>query len=332
MATIVPRKTKDGSVTWQVKIRRRGHPTVSRTFIRKADAERFARQVEAEMDRGVFVSRDEAEAVTLAEALQRYEREVSVRKRGYVQESWRIKAWLEHPYARRSLAGLRPTDIAKYRDERLAAGCAPATIRLDLAVISHLYTIAAKEWGIPVTNPVRAVSLPSVNNARSRRLEPEEEKRLMAELAKSRNPWVKPIVEFALETAMRKGEILSLKWEHVDLERRVARLPMTKNGEGRDVPLSAKAIAILNIPRSLDGRVFPVSANALKLAFERALKRAGIEDLHFHDLRHEATSRLADKLPNVIELSAVTGHKDLRMLKRYYHPKAEDLARKLDLG
>lgn len=331
MATIVQRKAKDGSVSWQVKIRRKGYPPVSKTFARKSDAERFARQVEAEMDRGVFQSRDEAESTTLAEALARYELEVSVYKRGYRQESKRIKAWLEHPLARRSLAALRPTDIAKYRDERLAAGCAPSTIRLDLAIISHLYTIAAKEWGIPVANPVRSVSLPTVNNARTRRLEPEEEERLMAALDKSRNPWVKPIVEFALETAMRQGEILSLEWKNVDLERRVARLPITKNGDGRDVPLSPKAVAILrSIPRSLDGRVFPVTVGALQTAWKFAVKRAGIVDLHFHDLRHEATSRLAEILPNVVELSAVTGHKDLRMLKRYHHPKAEDLARKLD--
>jgi integrase len=130
---------------------------------------------------------------------------------------------------------------------------------------------------------------------------------------------------------MRQGEILSLEWKNVDLERRVARLPITKNGDGRDVPLSPKAVAILrSIPRSLDGRVFPITVGALQTAWKFAVKRAGINDLHFHDLRHEATSRLAEILPNVVELSAVTGHKDLRMLKRYYHPKAEDLARKLD--
>jgi integrase len=129
---------------------------------------------------------------------------------------------------------------------------------------------------------------------------------------------------------MRRGELLSLTWDNIDFRRRTAYLPETKNGEARTVPLSSRAIAVLTaLPRSMDGRVFPITANALKIAFERAVRRAGIEDLHFHDLRHEATSRLAEKLPNVIELAAVTGHKDLRMLKRYYHPRAEDLARKL---
>jgi integrase len=330
MASIVARKTQDGTVSWQVKIRRRGFPPVSRTFVRRADAEKFARQAEAEMDRGVFVSRDEAEAVTLAEALRRYEREVSAKKRGHAQEKNRIKAWLEHPLAKRSLAGIRATDIAKYRDDRLAAGCAVATVRLDLAVISHLYAIAAKEWGLAVQNPVRTVSLPSVNNARTRRLDADEEARLLSELDRSRNRWAKPIVEFALETAMRRGELLSLQWENIDLARRVAHLPKTKNGDARNVPLSSRAVAVLQaLPRSIDGRVFPVEDYMIREAWKQACKRAGIEDLRFHDLRHEATSRLAEKLPNVVELSAVTGHKDLRMLKRYYHPRAEDLAKKL---
>ncbi len=152
----------------------------------------------------------------------------------------------------------------------------------------------------------------------------------MASLDKSRNRWIKPLAHLALETAMRQGELLSLRWDNIDLQRRVAYLPETKNGSPRAVPLSSRAIEILqSLPRSLDGRVFPVTANALKLAWAHAVKRAGLDNLRFHDLRHEATSRLAERLPNVIELPAVTGHKDLRMLKRYYHPRAEDLAKKL---
>ncbi|WP_131111345.1 integrase [Sulfuricystis thermophila] len=331
MASIVARKNAVGEVTgWQVKVRRRGHAPVSRTFVRRADAERYARQVEAEMDRGVFVPTEEAEAVTLGEALDRYLREVSIKKKGHAQEASRIRLWKEYPLSKRSLATIRATDIAKYRDERLEAGASAATVRLDLAVISHLYTIAAKEWGLPVRNPVASVRLPQANNARNRRLDADEEARLMASLAQSRNPYILAFVQLALETAMRRGELLALQWENVDLKRRVAHLPATKNGEARTVPLSSRAVAILqDLPRSIDGRVFATTSVALKFAWISACKRAGIDDLHFHDLRHEATSRLAEKLPNVVELSAVTGHKDLRMLKRYYHPRAEDLARKI---
>jgi len=147
---------------------------------------------------------------------------------------------------------------------------------------------------------------------------------------------------------MRQGELLSLMWGNVDLETATAHLPMTKNGEARTVPLSARAVAILReLPRSIDGSVFPTTQNALKIAWQRALIRARkdyekdckttgkeldpsfLRDLRFHDLRHEATSRIAEKLSNILELASVTGHKDLQMLKRYYHPRAKDLAKKL---
>ena len=146
----------------------------------------------------------------------------------------------------------------------------------------------------------------------------------------TRNPWLKPFIQLAIETAMRRGEILKLEWRHVNLEKRTAFLPDTKNGDSRTVPLSSRAVLILReLPKSAGDRVFPISEESFDHGFRRAVKRAGIEDLHFHDLRHEAASRMAGKLTNILELSAVTGHKDLRILKRYYHPKAEEIAAKL---
>ena len=160
-----------------------------------------------------------------------------------------------------------------------------------------------------------------------------------------------PLVKLALETAMRRGELLALRWENIRLTDRVAHLPMTKNGNRRDVPLSSRAVEILNglkpktdsnVKQLPKGAVFPVTANAVKLGFTRAVKRARqtyeenggydermLTDLHFHDLRHIAVTRLAERLPNIVELASVSGHTDVRMLRRYYHPKAEDLAKKL---
>ena len=127
-----------------------------------------------------------------------------------------------------------------------------------------------------------------------------------------------------------KGELLSLCWDNIDLYRRTAHLPMTKNGTSRDIPLSSRAIDALNaLPRNLSGFVFPVSRVALRGLWLRACRRAGIEDLRFHDLRHEATSRFFEKGLNVMEVASITGHKDLRMLQRYTHLRAEDLAVKL---
>ena len=135
-----------------------------------------------------------------------------------------------------------------------------------------------------------------------------------------KNPWLEAIVLLAVETAMRRGELLSLEWEFVRTETRTCFLPITKNGSSREVPLSPTAHRILqDIPRSLDGRVFPLTATALRGLWSRAIRRAGLSDLRFHDLRHEATSRFFEKGLNVMEVAAITGHKDLRMLQWYTH-------------
>lgn len=345
MASINPRKNAAGeAIGWQVKIRRNGYPPMSKTFARRADAEAWARQQEAEMDRGAWRDRSSADATTLYALLDRYAKDVVPTKRGAEVEALRIKTLMRDEVTLYKLSALSPLVLADWRDRRLAAGCAGATVRRELDILSAVFNWARRELMIAVENPVGSIRRPPPSKARERRLEADEEARLMAALEDgpgtredgkkyrqgTRNPWIRPVVELALETAMRRGELLSLTWENINLQRRTAYLPDTKNGEARTVPLSSRAIAILSdLPRSIDGRVFPITANALKIAFERAVRRAGIEDFHFHDLRHEATSRLAERLPNLIELASVTGHKDLRMLKRYYHPRAEDLALKL---
>jgi len=346
---------------WQAVIRRKGQPEQSRTFERKSDADAWARGIESEMDRGVFVSRDEAERTTLKEALERYEREVTPRKKGAEVEGYRIRALLALPLARLSLAAVRGAEVARFRDDELARGLAPSTVMKSLALLSHLFETARKEWAIEVDNPVKKISKPKVDNARERRLSADETRYLLAALddpgdavkaldGDRRNTWTPKIARFAIETAMRQGEILALDWKHVDLERQVAHLPETKNGTTRDVPLSKAAVALLKgdgeVKRLRRGKVFPTTASALKQSFSRAVARgrrlhladceaAGSEpredflvDLTFHDLRHEATSRLAERL-QLHELMRVTGHKDTRMLARYYHPRAEDMARKL---
>ena len=170
----------------------------------------------------------------------------------------------------------------------------------------------------------------SWNKPRERRLKIGEQDLLIKECSVSKNVWLKPVVLLALETAMRRGEVLTLKWENINLSQQTCHLPMTKNGSSRNVPLSLDAISILNdLARSFDGRVFPISNTSLRGLWNRACRRAGITDLHFHDLRHEATSRFFEKGLNVMEVATITGHKDLRMLQRYTHLRAEDLAKKL---
>ncbi|GAB2894088.1 tyrosine-type recombinase/integrase [Uliginosibacterium flavum] len=346
---------------YQARIQRNDFPALEKTFTRKCDAEAWAKITESEMIRGTFIKHTEADTTTLRVALARYEKEVTITKRGAAIEKHRIAKWKKHQLGSTALSKLKPSDFASYRDGRLREGAAPATARLELALISHLFTIARKEWGFTtLQNPIKSIRMPVVTNARNRLFLDGEEALLLAAMdtaircengqfcEAARNIWLKPTVELALETAMRRGELLTLRWENIDFRSQVAHLPITKNGQSRDVPLSTRALAIFHsLPRSLSGPVFPITANSLHLSFKRAIARAQkayleeitesgcaenprmLTDLHFHDLRHIAVTRLADKLPNIVELAAVSGHNDVRMLKRYYHPRAEDLAKKL---
>ncbi len=337
---------KRGDLQWRVQIRKKGYPVQRKTFDSRAEAEAWSATVESEMARGVFVSRQEAEQTTLLEAFERYEREVSSTKKGYAREKERIRTWKAHPLARRSLASIRGGDLAAFRDERLKK-VAANTVRLDLALVSHLFTIARKEWGMEgLSNPASAIRKPKLPQGRDRRLKDGELERI---LSSTESPVLPSIVRLAIETGMRRGEIASLTWEVVDLKKRTILLSDTKNGERRLVPLSKEAVRILSdLPRSLDGELWGIEAGWITKGFLEALNRARksyvkeceekgakpdrtfLTNLRFHDLRHEATSRFFEKGLNPMEVSAITGHKTLQMLRRYTHLKPENLARMLD--
>jgi integrase len=338
MATIRKRPNDQ----WQVQVRKKGYPTSSKTFSQKSDAKEWASVIESEMVRGVFVSRAEAQKTNLADLIARYRREITPSHKGFESEDYRLRALQKHPLASCIVANLRNSDFARFRDHRLMS-VKPATVVRELTLLQQVIQHARREWDIALPdNPVALVRRPRFNNERCRRLSPEEEILLITAIQPvSRNvdgtlrsgvhtPWLYPVVMIALETAMRQSEIAGLRWSNVNLQSGTAYLPDTKNGRPRDVPLSRKAREILGaLPRSSDGRVFPVTANAIKLAWQRCVKSAGFVDLHFHDLRHEATSRLALRVPNVIELASITGHRDVNMLRRYYHTSAAELATRI---
>ena len=316
---------------WQGRIRRRGYPDITQTFEAKADAERWARSVESDMDKGHFVSVSEAQRTTLADLIQRYLREVTPSMKSASEDAIRLKALIRRPISKWSMANLSATRVAAFRDERLTEVSAGTVIR-ELAYLSSIINHARREWGINVPNPVQMVRKPPSPPARGRVLTDAEVSALLKvfEPIGRRSHWVKPIVELALATAMRRGELLSLRWENINLKARTAFLPTTKNGDSRTVPLSSSALHILEkFPRHLSGAVFPMNAPALNAAFKRGLSRSGLKDIRFHDLRRTAITKMADKLPNVIELAAVSGHKSLMVLKQYYRPSASDLALKL---
>lgn len=316
---------------WQARVSVQGYPTEVKSFDTKAEAQQWARKIESSMDAGSFRDRSTAKTQRLFDVLERYKNEVTPSKRGAVREAEGIRFMQRHKMALHSMDKLSPTVIAGYRDERLKTVSAGTIIR-ELAILSSIISYARTEWSLQVDNPCELVRRPPSPAGRTRLLTAEEEEKLLHELRPvgKRSKWMIPLVRLALQTAMRRGELLALRWENIDLARQVAILPLTKNGSTRVVPLSTKAVAILlELPRNTDGFVFKLSIGGLEVAFKKACKRAGIVDLHFHDLRHTATSHMAEKLPNVIELASVTGHQTIQMLKRYYHPKAEVLAKKL---
>lgn len=327
---------------WQAKIRRRGWPAKSKTFRTKSEAETWARQVESEMDRGVFVSASDAERTTLGDLIDRFVKEFAphhYRKRDDEKEAWRFQCErLKDTLGAYSLAALDQKLVAKYRDDRIAGKDArksvgDSTVRKEIFMLSKVLGFAETECGInlPRGNPVDKIRKPTESRSRDRRLTGTEWKSLEVQCQRSRNRHLWPALQVSVETAMRQGELLSLRWENFDKKRRLAFLPETKNGEARSVPLSKKAVEVIDaLPRHLSGVVFPVERMTLYHAFSAAAKRAKIADYTWHDLRHEALSRLAERGDlSVLEMAAVSGHKTLQMLKRYTHLHAEDLAKKL---
>jgi integrase len=319
--------TKRGTA-WKAQIRRKGYPTMTATFDTKAEAQRWANGIEGDMSRSKYVDSREADRTTLMKALTRYLEEVTPHKKGEKQETTRINRWLEHPLAEKYLGAITSSDIAIYRDERLKQNVATATVRLELAVISHLFTVAAKEWHMAgLLNPCKNIRLPKGSKERDRR-PTTLELRKVCEAAKLIHFEMPIIIELAADTAMRRSELVLLRREQI--RGKVIYLEDTKNGERRSVPLSTRARELLkSLPTRLDGRVFSLSPQSVSNYFPRACKAAGVVDLHYHDLRHEATSRLFELGLDIMEASSITGHKTLAMLKRYTHLSPETLADKL---
>lgn len=314
----------------RVRIRRAG-VRLTESFTLKGDAQRWAREMEVAIDRGeYFAGREQANKMTIKEALEIYIETEIRRKKGRAQELVRARAWQRSEIAGLTLAQVRGRHCAAIRDRRVKEGVTGTTIRLDFAILRHLYTVARKEWGLEgLHNPVSDIRLPAPSKPRDRRLRPGEENKL---LKACNSVWDAAAIMLAIETGMRAGELRKLHRDNIDLNRQVATIPDTKNGEDREVPLSIRAVAALTaLPERKDGFIFPSdwTTEMMSRRFARVKKRAKVTGLVFHDLRHEAVSRFFEKGFSIMEVSAISGHKSLSMLKRYTNLRAEDLARKL---
>ncbi|GJD57071.1 site-specific integrase [Methylobacterium dankookense] len=329
MAAIRKRQGK-----YQVQIRIKGSPPLSRTFSARADAKAWAREIEGDAERrGLPMDRRVLDTLTVGDILVRYRDTITPTKLGAVREGMAIRVLLKHGLSKVPLSALTVSRVAEHRDQRLQT-IKPASINRELAIYRHAFETAQRSWGIPLAeNPFALVTKPRVSDARSRRLEKGEWEKLKAACLRSRNPYVLSMVEFGLETAMRRGEVLRVRWRNIDWEGRTLHIPRSKNGYARTIPLSVQAINILmrqsNAFSSSENLVFETTEDAIKLSWQRIVRRCGIVDFRYHDLRHEAISRFFEKGLSVPEVALISGHRDYKMLARYVHLRPEVLAEKL---
>ena len=324
MATYRKRNSK-----WQAIIRHKNIGTVTRSFKSKSHAIKWVHEQENIIEAGHY-GLLKPDSVILGELLSRYCEEITQGKRSANTEERRLNRLIKDPISALTLDKLSSSAIAAFRDRRLPDGA--RTAHYDLTLIRHCLKIAIHEWGLMLSsNPVDFIKMPPASRPRQRRLNKGEYERLEQASHLTLNPHIWPIIVFAIETGMRRSEILGLTWDNINLERQLAYLPLTKNGTSREVPLSTKAVQVLTNQRSRQNTPtpFPVNANAFRLAWERLRKRAGLCDLRFHDLRHEAISRFFELGLSIPEVALISGHKDAKMLFRYTHLRAGNIIAKL---
>jgi integrase len=321
MATFSKRTSSTGEVTHQAKCRRRGFPTLSKTFQTLADAKKWARGIERAWDSGEVPASPEPQqpGTTLADVLRRYRDEVCPTHKGGAIEILGINRWLREcrSFVETPVVQLDAAKVAKWRDVQLE-GRAGSSVARQMNLLMSAINLARAEWGCSI--PTIKVARPKSPPHRDRVLKADEEKKLLANAGRLR-----PVIEFALATAIRQGELAALEWRDIDWERKTARLHTSKNGLPRDVPLSSTALAALDSLKQGDGLVFELSAESIKRSFGRLVRKLKIKNLRFHDLRHTAITRYALRGLNPLQLAVISGHKDIKMLARYTHLQAADV-------
>jgi len=323
MATI--KKIPSGK--WQVQIARKGIRKSASFATRREASDWAARQEYLVLEKPPPKQTETA----FGEVLERYARTVSPTKRGARWEILRIGRLIGDRIAQLAIENLQPADLADWRDRRLGE-VSPASVNREMVLLSGVLSVARREWGLIDHNPMSDIRKPSVPPPRDRRISDHEIARLVdvagSDLTKATSRAIHAF-RFAVETGMRAGEIISLVPDAVNCRSRVATLPMTKNGTGRKVPLSSAAVALLEQLPVTPGPLFQLTSAQLDALFRKVRDKAAIDNLRFHDSRHEAVTRLARKM-DVLSLARVVGHKDIRMLMVYYNETAEELADRLD--
>lgn len=333
MATIDTRVSPNGKTTYRARARLKGYPQQTASFSRKTDARKWAEGVEAAMREGRYFTTNEAKRHTLAELVERYERDILPLKPKNARGQRLQLVWWKAQLGDYRLSDVTPAKIVDCRDRLLSTPKPNGKLRSNstavryLAVLSHAFSVAMKEWGWVATNPLRNVSKPTEPRGRVRFLDKDECSRLLIACKGSDSEALYPIVVLALTSGMRRGEIMGLRWRDVDLDDACLTLHQTKNGDRRVVPLVGQALELLQKRRTDrlgdTELVFPGRLSSRPLEFKkpwlRALERAAIHDFRFHDLRHTAASYLAMQGCTTLDLAELLGHKTLQMVKRYSH-------------
>jgi integrase len=304
---------------------------MSKTFHFRKDAETWARQTEAKVETGDLPPDVKIlQTIILADLVKRYRATITVAKRGASVEQVVLDRFLDHPICLRRLSELRTEDFGRYRDDRLKV-VSPTTLKRQFNPIRHMFEVARTDWGVPIReNPLRKLKLNAPDQRRERRLRDGEFVRLIDAAKSRRNPLIEAVIRFAIATGMRRGEILGMRWAHVDRVGRSLIIPKTKNGHSRIIPLTNEALAVLRPDGPPNDLVFPIKAAAFRMAWDRVNAKAGIDDLHFHDLRHEAISTFFENGLSTPEVALISGHKDMRMLFRYSHATRQNILRRLN--
>ena len=325
MASISQRNGK-----WQVQVRRTGHKSINRIFIQKSEAQKWARQTEIALENGTIDTGAEHSLKTpLSNILTRYQLEISAHKAGHQIEKYIIKHWLKTPLSSRAIGTIKASDIAAELDKKRSEW-KPATIRKNFGLLRHVFNTAMQLWDIPLKeNPVSKVTLPSVSGHVVRRIPPSFWEALDKHFKDRPRNNIYWVIQFAVQTGLRRGEISNLEWTDIDRPNRLLTVRLSKTNTPRTIPLSESSIAVLEAVYGQPESVFDMSTNAIRLAWQRLRKKAKLGDVRFHDLRHEAISRLFELGLTVPEVASISGHKTTSMLFRYAHADTQRLREKI---
>lgn len=328
--------------SYRVRIYRGNNQSISKSFSSESEAKSWLKATQAKLELGLYKNPKKvahSSFSSFSEAAERYIATHSVHKKSFASEAGIFRILIQR-WLGKSVYQVNKECVLALRDDLLRLGRSHSTINHYFNCISKLYQMISNEMDIDVSNPIIGLKRMPQSKGRTKRVEPDVEKQLLKGCEKLGLPLLALIIQFAIQTGMRRGEFMRLTWADIDMTKRNAFLQDTKNGESRKVPLTRQAMTVLAALSKDQDRLFPIGMDALRSQFSRVRKYAKSQwagygrnpfvDLRIHDLRHEALSRLSDAGLNVIELAHISGHQTLSMLKRYTHPSHEAIFAKLD--